>query len=371
MVRCGRQVCPLCLQWLVSSRSAPFQISILPPQAGNHGLANFKPSTTSVLSTSFPTMGRVCVGCARDLPETSYTGSQLFKGPGASRCAGCVHGHSSDNAAAQQSDSGRYNISNHAIIPLDALENPFASGVFRLVAKGSYISGPRFGQACVVKWFNTGAVFENDYFALDIKAVHKALGLVNRFNQLKILNKTVKINVPQVWILDDAHGKWAGQKVMCEPFIQDYQKFNSNTGWNDNSQPWGQAMQALSRKYSSKLEPCIKEEFGITNTILARLQLPRFGRQLCPLRPPRRHLPARARAVRPSHPVSDPSVRRHRPRERRHHLLFQAPCLQPLLPSPLDEAGQPTTSFSRSPKHDHDPLQRADGRVPAQRHPLL
>lgn len=38
----------------------------------------------------------------------------------------------------------------------------------------------------------------------------------------------------------------AGQKVLQEPFIDDYQKFNSNSGWADNETPWPRVMQALS-----------------------------------------------------------------------------------------------------------------------------
>lgn len=56
--------------------------------------------------------------------------------------------------------------------------NPFASGAFRWVAKGVYTSGARSDHACVLKWFKTGAVFEDDYFALDIKAVDRALEIV-------------------------------------------------------------------------------------------------------------------------------------------------------------------------------------------------
>jgi hypothetical protein len=99
------------------------------------------------------------------------------------------------------------------------------------VAKGRYVSGPRKGQTCVSKWFKTGAVFSSDYFTLYIKA----LELVNRFNQLNIINKVIKIKVPAVWTFtNDSLGDWAGPKVLCEPFIQNYQKFNSNSGWNDD-----------------------------------------------------------------------------------------------------------------------------------------
>ncbi|KAB8229900.1 kinase-like domain-containing protein [Aspergillus alliaceus] len=192
-------------------------------------------------------MDRTCAACGRSLPQSSYTANQYSKAPGVSRCASCIHGHHSDTPSAGQSDSGRYNKSNWSSISTSALENPFAQGAFRWVAKGSYTSGPRKGEACVIKWFKTGAVFSGDYFTLDIKAVDKALEIVNRFNQLNIINKVVKINVPEVWhFTDDSDHRWAGQKHLCEPFIQNYQKFNSNTGWNNDSLIWGEVMQALS-----------------------------------------------------------------------------------------------------------------------------
>ncbi|OTB04067.1 hypothetical protein M426DRAFT_166670 [Hypoxylon sp. CI-4A] len=189
---------------------------------------------------------RQCASCGRDLPQSSYTSNQYSKGDGNSRCAGCVHGHPNDIPLASEIDSGRYNGSSTATIPNSEVNNPFASGAFRWVAKGRYNSGPRRGEACVIKWFKTGAVFESDYFTLDIKAVNKALEIVNRFNELNIVNKSVKINVPAVWTFDKYSGEHAGQQHLCEPFIQNYQKFNSNTGWSDDSKAWGEVMQALS-----------------------------------------------------------------------------------------------------------------------------
>jgi len=191
-------------------------------------------------------MSRACLGCNRHLPRTSYTSNQWSKGEGFSRCAGCVHGHDFDVADAAPSDSGRYNHSSDATFDWDALENPFASGAFRWVAKGRYTSGDRAGQAAVTKWFKTGTVFEKDYFNLDIKAVDKALEIVNRFNQLNVVSKVIKVNVPQVWTFTHDSGEWAGSKTLTEPFIQNYQKFNSNSGWTDTTRMWAQAMQALS-----------------------------------------------------------------------------------------------------------------------------
>ena len=192
-------------------------------------------------------MGRICAGCDRDLPQSSYTANQYSKPPGVSRCASCVHGYHSDCPAAEQSDSGRYNNSSRGTFEHGALDNPFASGAFRWVAKGKYTEGGRRNQACVCKWFKTGAVFEEDYFSLDIKAVDKALDIVNKFNQLNIVDKTVKINMPEVWQFDDdCRNGWAGQRTLIEPFIQNYQKFNSNTGWSDETREWALVMQALS-----------------------------------------------------------------------------------------------------------------------------
>ncbi|KAI1777839.1 kinase-like protein [Hypoxylon cercidicola] len=189
---------------------------------------------------------RVCASCGYDLPRSSYTTNQFSYGSGVSRCASCVHGHYADVPLAGEFDSGRYNISNEAHVPNEALDNPFSEGTFRWVAKGHYTSGFRRGEACVVKWFKAGAVFEADYFTFDIKAVDKALEIVNRFNELNIVSKTVKINVPAVWAFNQWAGKWAGQRMLCEPFIQNYQKFNSNSGWVDESRTWGEVMQALS-----------------------------------------------------------------------------------------------------------------------------
>ncbi|KAH9999706.1 kinase-like protein [Xylariaceae sp. FL0662B] len=209
-------------------------------------LTNNTRSRSSHTANMSSTTMRECASCGRSLPRSSYTANQFSKGPGESRCAGCVHGHRADAPSAGEFSSGRYNISSTASISQHALDNPFAEGAFRWVAKGTYTSGPRSGQACVDKWFKTGAVFEADYFTLDIKAVDKALEIADIFNSLNIINKLVKFNVPAVWIFTESAGERAGQRILCEPFIQNYQKFNSNTGWNDDSIAWGEVMQALS-----------------------------------------------------------------------------------------------------------------------------
>ncbi|KAM5443976.1 hypothetical protein MaudCBS49596_008051 [Microsporum audouinii] len=191
-------------------------------------------------------MGRTCASCGRDLPQSSYTANQYSKGSAVSRCAACVHGHPHDTPSAKQCDSGRYNNSSGATFTVSALNNPFAQGAFRWVAEGKYNIGSRVGQACVAKWFKTGEVFSADYFTLDIKAVDKALEIVNRFNELNIVTKSIKINVPAVWTWTEGTAERIGKKCLIEPYIQNYQKFNSNSGWNDETSGWAEVMQALS-----------------------------------------------------------------------------------------------------------------------------
>lgn len=192
-------------------------------------------------------MGRVCGGCGRDLPRSLYTERKYSKGRGLSRCADCPYRRYIYTLSAAQSHSGRYNQSDLSIFKNRHLKHPFAKSAFRWVAKGHYVSGLRQGQRCVAKWFKNGAVFSEDFFTLDIKAADKALEIVERFNQLNMINKVIKINIPAIWRFDDnCEEDWAGQMALCEPYIHNYQKWNSNNGWKDDSTAWGKCMQALS-----------------------------------------------------------------------------------------------------------------------------
>lgn len=192
-------------------------------------------------------MHRVCAGCSRNRPRSTFTPSEWRKGSGVSRCTSCVYGQVPNNASNRPSSSARYNQSYLGSVSVDDLDRPYAQGTFRWVAKGVYDSGPRQGEPCVIKWFKSGAVFADTFFTLDIKAVDLALEIVEEFNRLNLISKVIKVNIPTIWAFTDrSPSRWVGQKTLCEPFIQNYQKFNSNSGWNDSSTLWAKAMQALS-----------------------------------------------------------------------------------------------------------------------------
>jgi hypothetical protein len=96
----------------------------------------------------------------------------------------------------------------------------------------------------VCKWFKDGATFEEEFFEMDIKASDEAIRIVDKFNSMNIVDKPVRVNKPEVWTFSE--GIREGQKILQEPYIDNWQKFNSNTGWNTDDTPWERVMQALS-----------------------------------------------------------------------------------------------------------------------------
>jgi Alpha-kinase family len=57
----------------------------------------------------------------------------------------------------------------------------------------------------------------------------------------------VVLNDPEVWTFENGAGEWAGRKVLQEPYIEEWEKFNSNSGWsNDDETPWHAVAQSIS-----------------------------------------------------------------------------------------------------------------------------
>ena len=139
---------------------------------------------------------------------------------------------------------GRNNNATKATIEDSVL---YASGAFKNVYKGKYIEGERAGQECVGKIFKSGSVYEDSYFEVDLKVVAKALEVINNFNRDKVINKTIWINQPSVWVFLPGYVR-AGENLIVEPMIINFEKFNSNTGWTPevSSSPWNDMLQALS-----------------------------------------------------------------------------------------------------------------------------
>ena len=189
---------------------------------------------------------RYCYSCNRSLAKDCYSKNQWSKGAGCSRCYSCVN-PGANNHGVDARQTARRNNSTEASFTNYALDHPFAEGSFRWVAKGIYTEGGRAGEACVCKWFKTGGVLESYFYDKDLQTVQEALRIITIWNNKKLVNKIVKINQPEVWTFEpNARSGWANKKCLQEPYIQGYQKFNSNSGWSDDTLPWPRVMQAIS-----------------------------------------------------------------------------------------------------------------------------
>lgn len=62
----------------------------------------------------------------------------------------------------------------------------------------------------------------------------KAEELLKDWNASGIVNETIRLNIPAVWKWDSTAGpSRSGKSVLSEPFIDGYEKFNSNTGYTN------------------------------------------------------------------------------------------------------------------------------------------
>ncbi|KAI0188911.1 kinase-like domain-containing protein [Xylaria flabelliformis] len=118
----------------------------------------------------------------------------------------------------------------------------FASGTFKNVYAGRYNVGTRAGQECVAKEFKTGSVYEKHYFEQEMNVIRRTQRVIDNWHSAGIIDKRVLLNNPQIWT-----DRETGAKVQIEPMIQNFEKFNSNSGWASISGgAWSEAMQALS-----------------------------------------------------------------------------------------------------------------------------
>lgn len=138
-----------------------------------------------------------------------------MKPVGVSRCSECV-------GEGVERDSGGFKTvrSNNATrIEVD-ISTYDDEGTFRYCKYGRYTGGQRTGQRCVAKWFKN----QSDSFETDLEAVEQTTRIITSWNQSMNAAVTIRINFPEVWTID-------GIKCFVEPYIDNFFKINSNTGW--------------------------------------------------------------------------------------------------------------------------------------------
>ncbi|KAJ2997176.1 hypothetical protein NUW58_g731 [Xylaria curta] len=135
--------------------------------------------------------------------------------------------------------NSRHNNSTEARILYSQI---FASGTFKNVFAGTYTSGSRAGQPCVAKEFKAGLVYEEHYFHEEMRVIRRTQMVINDWQRSGRIDKRILLNTPEIWEVSGGRAK-----VLVEPMIENFVKFNSNSGWVNNSDGvWSDAMQALS-----------------------------------------------------------------------------------------------------------------------------
>jgi Alpha-kinase family len=120
----------------------------------------------------------------------------------------------------------------------------FGHGSFKVVYKGMYTEGKRAGEACVCKEMRSGSTWLDSAFDKEEEVVNRAAEIVDKFNNAGHINLPILMNSPEVWHYEDDCGKLAGSLALIEPFIHNFQKFNSNSGWVlQDGQNWTEVMQ--------------------------------------------------------------------------------------------------------------------------------
>lgn len=106
-------------------------------------------------------------------------------------------------------------------------------GAFKRVVGGKYTRGRRAGYGQAVKYAINDTVKSDVFWQDDINGVEKAEKIIRVFNQqvLKTWNVEVLMNRSSVWEMEKTK-----EKILCEPMILDFEKFNSNSGYDSEDE---------------------------------------------------------------------------------------------------------------------------------------
>ncbi|CAD7932216.1 unnamed protein product [Amoebophrya sp. A25] len=135
-------------------------------------------------------------------------------------------------------------------------EQTVGEGKYKVVKKGDYDNG----KPCVAKFLKSGTTSSSDCFLDDVKNAKAALPYIGEFHEYvrKSLPQyagkfSIKVNVPSVWTQTN-EGPNKGQRFLVEPYVSNFEKFNSNSGAADASAEVAQALSHFSYHLSDGRE---------------------------------------------------------------------------------------------------------------------
>jgi hypothetical protein len=200
---------------------------------------------------------RVCWECGIKYTWESgrFSKTQWLKGENESRCKACVSATGPVGGATGDGLGGFSTIRNNATERYAATagdtsmtakvyrDRVFSTGAFKVVYKGLYNGGSRCGEECVFKKFKSNVRYHSDYFDKDVTAAEKAVQLVDKFNSQRFSRLKIRVNVPEILTTGTGRDK---TKWLVEPFVYNWVKFNSNSGWYRDVDDVDDVMQAVS-----------------------------------------------------------------------------------------------------------------------------
>lgn len=122
---------------------------------------------------------------------------------------------------------GRRNLGDKVSIDYDDI---VGSGSFKDVYRGRYTKGPRSNQPCVEKRVRPGSMSANELCDSETEINEKALQFVERFNLAGACRMRFYLNLSEVWRTR------GDEPCLIEPYIRNFEKYNSNSGWVPNSE---------------------------------------------------------------------------------------------------------------------------------------
>ncbi|KAI1347626.1 kinase-like domain-containing protein [Xylaria sp. FL0043] len=121
------------------------------------------------------------------------------------------------------------------------MQRVYAKGTFKEVFRGEYLEGENRGRKCVAKIFKDRSTYESWQFDLEMSIINATQRVLDNWLEARVHKGLIRLNKPEIWM------NARGRKAMVEPWLQNFKKWNSNSGWYDRSGSIStQIMQALS-----------------------------------------------------------------------------------------------------------------------------
>lgn len=105
----------------------------------------------------------------------------------------------------------------------------FAHGTFKDVYQRTYTEGPRKGHKCVAREFRKSSTVESQYFNDELAILARTQTIIDNFHKAKVINRDILSNTPAIW--QYLEGEKKTKLSLIEPMIENFEKFNSNSGW--------------------------------------------------------------------------------------------------------------------------------------------